>query len=71
MPYFMNTFRTPKSGKLAEVADLVQKSLQDFGVPGIVSVTVSPPTPHLESFKVTAALNIENPEGVDALIENL
>ncbi len=71
MPYFMNTFRTPKSGKLAEVADLVQKSLQDFGVPGIVSVTVSPPTPHLESFKVTAALNIENPEGVDALIDRI
>jgi len=71
MPYFMNTFRTPKSGKLAEVADLVQKSLQDFGVPGIVSVTVSPPTPHLEPLKVTVAVNIENPEGVDALIDRI
>ena len=71
MSYFMNTFRTPKSGKLADVADLVQKSLEDLGVPGIVSVAVSPPTPHLESFKVTAALNIENPEGVDALIDRI
>ena len=71
MPYFMNTFRTPKSGKLADVADLVQKSLEDLGVPGIVSVAVSPPTPHLESFKVTAALNIENSEGVDALIDRI
>jgi hypothetical protein len=71
MPYFMNSFRTPKSGKLAEVADLVQKSLEDLGVPGIVSVTVSPPTPHLEPAKVTAAVNIENAEGVDALVDRL
>ena len=71
MPYFMNTFRTPKPGKVADVADLVQKSLEDLGVPGIVSVAVSPPTPHLESFKVTAALNIENSEGVDALIDRI
>ena len=71
MPYFMNTFRTPKPGKVADVADLVQKSLEELGVPGIVSVAVSPPTPHLESFKVTAALNIENPEGVDALIDRI
>ena len=71
MPYFMNTFRTPKPGKVADVADLVQKSVEDLGVPGIVSVAVSPPTPHLESFKVTAALNIENSEGVDALIDRI
>jgi|TARA_Y100000310_G_C20419335_1_gene685884 hypothetical protein len=71
MPYFMNTFRTPKPGKVADVADLVQKSIEDLGVPGIVSVAVSPPTPHLESFKVTAALNIENSEGVDALIDRI
>ena len=71
MPYFMNSFRTPKTGKMGEVAELVQKSLEDLGVPGIVSVAVSPPTPHLESFKVTAALNIENPEGVDALIDRI
>ena len=67
----MNTFRTPKPGKVADVADLVQKSVEDLGVPGIVSVAVSPPTPHLESFKVTAALNIENSEGVDALIDRI
>ena len=67
----MNSFRTPKPGKVADVADLVQKSLEDLGVPGIVSVAVSPPTPHLESFKVTAALNIENSEGVDALIDRI
>ena len=71
MPYFMNSFRTPKSGKLGEVAELVQKSLEDLGVPGIVSVAVSPPTPHLEPAKVTAAVNIENPEGVDALVDRL
>ena len=71
MPYFMNSFRTPKPGKVADVADLVQKSLEDLGVLGIVSVAVSPPTPHLESFKVTAALNIENSEGVDALIDRI
>ena len=71
MAYFMNTFRTPKPGKVADVADLVQKSVEDLGVPGIVSVAVSPPTPHLESFKVTAALNIENSEGVDALIDRI
>ena len=71
MPYFMNSFRTPKSGKLGEVAALVQKSLEDLGVPGIVSVAVSPPTPHLEPAKVTAAVNIENPEGVDALVDRL
>ena len=71
MPYFMNTFRTPKPGKVADVADLVQKSLEDLGVPGIVSVAVSPPTPHLESFKVTAALNIETSDGVDALIDRI
>ena len=45
--------------------------MEDLGVPGIVSVAVSPPTPHLESFKVTAALNIENSEGVDALIDRI
>ena len=67
----MNSFRTPKSGKLGEVAELVQKSLEDLGVPGIVSVAVSPPTPHLEPAKVTAAVNIENPEGVDALVDRL
>ena len=71
MPYFMNSFRTPRSGKLGEVAELVQKSLEDLGVPGIVSVAVSPPTPHLEPAKVTAAVNIENPEGVDALVDRL
>ena len=71
MPYFMNSFRTPKSGKMGEVAELVQKSLEDLGVPGIVSVAVSPPTPHLEPAKVTAAVNIENPEGVDALVDRL
>ena len=67
----MNSFRTPRSGKLGEVAELVQKSLEDLGVPGIVSVAVSPPTPHLEPAKVTAAVNIENPEGVDALVDRL
>ena len=71
MPYFMNSFRTPKTGKMGEVAELVQKSLEDLGVPGIVSVAVSPPTPHLEPAKVTAAVNIENPEGVDALVDRL
>ena len=71
MPYFMNTFRTPKPGKVADVADLVQKSLEDLGVPGIVSVAVSPPTPHLGPVNVTAAVNIENPEGVDALIDRI
>jgi len=71
MPYFMNSFRTPKSGKLAEVADLVQKSLEDLGVSGVVSVSVSPPTPHLEPAKVTAAVNIENAAGVDALVDRL
>ena len=71
MPYFMNSFRTPRSGKLGEVAELVQKSLEDLGVPGIVSVAVSPPTPHLEPAKVTAAVNIENAEGVDALVDRL
>ena len=67
----MNSFRTPKSGKLGEVAELVQKSLEDLGVPGVVIVAVSPPTPHLEPAKVTAAVNIENPEGVDALVDRL
>ena len=67
----MNSFRTPKTGKMGEVAELVQKSLEDLGVPGIVSVAVSPPTPHLEPAKVTAAVNIENPEGVDALVDRL
>ena len=71
MPYFMNSFRTPKTGKMGEVAELVQKSLEDLGVPGIVSVAVSPPTPHLGPVNVTAAVNIENAEGVDALVDRL
>ena len=71
MPYFMNSIRTPKSGKLADVANGVQKSLEDLGVLGMVSVSVSPPTPHLEPAKVTAAVNFESAEGVDALVDRL
>ena len=69
MSYFLNTFRTPKPGKEVEVAEGVQKSMEDLGVPGLVSVTISPPKAHLESTKITAVVPIANAAGVDGLMD--
>ena len=69
MSYFLNTFRTPNPGKEAEVVEGVQKSMESLGVPGLVSVTISPPNAHLESTKVTAVVPIPDANGVDALMD--
>ena len=69
MSYFLNTFRTPNPGKEAEVVEGVQKSMESLGVPGLVSVTISPPNAHLESTKVTAVVPIPDAKGVDALMD--
>ena len=69
MSYFLNTFRTPKPGKEVEVAEGVQKSMESLGVPGLVSVTISPPNAHLESTKITAVVPIPDADGVDDLMD--
>ncbi|MQG01526.1 MAG: hypothetical protein FI714_04795 [SAR202 cluster bacterium] len=69
MSYFLNTFRTPNPGKEAEVVEGVQKSMESLGVPGLVSVTISPPNAHLESTKVTAVVPIPDANGVDAFMD--
>ena len=41
MPYFLNTFRTPKLGKEAEVVRAVRGSLEAIGGRGMVNVSMS------------------------------
>ena len=69
MSYFLNTYRTPNPGKEAEVIEGVQKSMESLGVPGLVSVTISPPNAHLESTKVTAVVPLPDANEVDALMD--
>ena len=45
MPYFINTWRSPKPGHFMEVAKATQEALQGTGKPGNVSTTISHPRP--------------------------
>ena len=45
MPYFVNTWRSPKPGHFMEVAKAAQEALQGTGKPGNVSTTISHPRP--------------------------
>ena len=45
MPYFVNTWRSPKPGHFMEVANAAREALQGTGKPGNVSTTISHPRP--------------------------
>ncbi len=45
MPYFINTWKSPKPGHFMEVAKATQEALQGSGKPGNVSTTISHPRP--------------------------
>ena len=66
MPYFINTIRTPKPGNLPLVAEKVQQSMEQMNIPGLVSVSVSPPGATQNDFKVVGVLPMADAEAVEA-----
>ena len=66
MPYFINTIRTPKQGNLPLVAEKVQQSMEQMNIPGLVSVSVSPPGATQNDFKVVGVLPMADAEAVEA-----
>jgi hypothetical protein len=75
MPYFINTWRTPKAGRYMEVAKAAGEALKATGKPGFVNLTLSPPRPTDTSMRVIGTIggfdtltDIEN--FFDALLED-
>ena len=66
MPYFINAIRTPKPGNLPLVAEKVQQSMEQMNIPGLVSVSVSPPGATQNDFKVVGVLPMADADAVEA-----
>jgi len=71
MPYFLNTFRTPKLGKEAEVVEAVGQSLDAIGGRGLVNVSISAPNAPTSDVRVVGTLLLDDEEEVDGLLDLL
>ena len=60
MPYFLNTFRTPKLGKEAEVVRAVRGSLEAIGGRGMVNVSMSSPNAPTTDMRVVGTLVLDD-----------
>ena len=71
MPYFLNTFRTPKLGKEAEVVQAVRGSLEAIGGRGLVNVSMSSPNAPTTDMRVVGTLLLDDESAVDELLDLL
>ena len=71
MPYFLNTFRTPKLGKEAEVVRAVRGSLEAIGGRGMVNVSMSSPNAPTTDMRVVGTLVLDDESAVDELLDLL
>ena len=71
MPYFLNTFRTPKLGKESEVVQAVRGSLEAIGGRGLVNVSMSSPNAPTTDMRVVGTLVLDDESAVDELLDLL
>lgn len=57
MPYFINTWRSPKPGHFMEVAKATAEALKGTGKPGNVSTTISHPRPTERNMGVVGTIS--------------
>ena len=72
MPYFINTYRTPKPGKSTAVVRGVIESLKAIGRRGFVTIPISGPMPWATSATVGGTVGgFQTLDEVDALMDGL
>jgi hypothetical protein len=72
MPYFINTWRTPKHGHFKEVEKAAQESLKASGKFGNISVTFSSPRPTDSNLKVIGTIaGFETPSDVENFFNSI
>jgi hypothetical protein len=72
MPYFVNTYRTPKPGQFTAVVNGVAESLKSTGRGGFVSIPISPRMPGVQSMSVVGTVSgFETLDDVDAFFDGL
>ena len=72
MPYFINTWRTPKHGHFKEVEKAARESLEGSGKPGNISVTFSSPRPTDSNLKVIGTVaGFQSPTDVENFFNSI
>ena len=56
MPYFINTYRSPKPGQFSTVMKAVEEILKTTGHPGFVNIPLSPPNPGARGMGVISTI---------------